>query len=67
MSKIVEREVAFIGYSFCNAPFHYPVKCEHSLRHLGSIGENFLVNNCGIFVLKILSRMHFLSHFQNES
>ena len=22
-----------IQYTFCNAPFHYSVKCEHSLRH----------------------------------
>ena len=44
-------------------------KSRLSLNEIDSVGENFLVNNCGMyswFVLKILLRMRFLSHFQNQ-
>ena len=27
-----------IQYTFCGAPFHYPVQCEHSLNHYSSKG-----------------------------
>ena len=36
-------------------------------RHFGSLGENFLVNNCGMIHFESTLTHVFLSHFQNES
>ena len=38
-----QRFRSSIRYTFCDAPFHYPVQCEHSLRQGGEAMRYFCI------------------------